>query len=257
MDTSSIHQNNAAYWDGLLWYNGDEANSIEFLRAGGNYLFESEKALLGDISSWCKRAIHLQCSHGNDVLSLLRQGAAEAIGVDISERLLGIAARKAEAVGVNARWVCSDILETPHDLDSTADLVYTGKGALCWMMDIDAWARVVARLLKPGGLFFVHEGHPLNGVWNIGEAAYVLDEADGDYFSGSLRSHLFSRGSEGGSPQYRQWTLGQIINSLIAAGLTIEYLMEHPEEFYPEFWNMPPETIKKLPHTFTVMARKA
>ena len=36
--------------------------------------------------------------------------------------------------------------------DATADLVYTGKGALIWMPDLARWADEVARLLRPGGV---------------------------------------------------------------------------------------------------------
>jgi len=46
-----------------------------------------------------------------------------------------------------------------------ADLVYTGKGALVWMPDIEAWAVEMARLLRPGGHLFLHEGHPATELW--------------------------------------------------------------------------------------------
>ena len=49
------------------------------------------------------------------------------------------------------RWVEADVLETPHDLDGTADLVYTGRGAILWLQDLDAWAAVLRRLLAPDG----------------------------------------------------------------------------------------------------------
>jgi hypothetical protein len=43
-------------------------------------------------------------------------------------------------------------LETPSTLDGRTDLVYTGQRALCWLHDLNAWAAVVWRLLKPGGV---------------------------------------------------------------------------------------------------------
>jgi hypothetical protein len=41
-------------------YERDEAEQIALLRAGGSTLLEPERRLLGDISSWCGRAIHLR-----------------------------------------------------------------------------------------------------------------------------------------------------------------------------------------------------
>ena len=261
MDIPAIHKETGAYWDEIAdtyYPHGEpgEAESIEFLRSGGNYLYEHEKEILGDIGPWCGRAIHLQCSGGNDALSLLCQGAAEVVGVDISERLLAVARRKTEALGAPVTWYCADILQTPHILDGTADLVYTGKGALCWMMDIEAWAKVVARLLAPGGRLFVYEAHPLDWAWETKEEEYVLDRGGDTYFSNQLREGMFHRESVSSVPRSHQWTLGQIINSIIGAGLRIERFDEYPEPFWDQFPNMPAETLHRLPHTFSLLACK-
>jgi len=248
------HQNNATWWNETAsWYRGQ--NELELIRSGGSTLFPAEREILGDLTPWCRRAIHLQCSHGNDALSLLHDGAGEVVGVDISEKLLSVASEKATALHANAKWVLSDILETPHSLDATADLVYTGKGAICWMMDIEEWARVVARLLKPGGKFFIYEGHPLDWVWSENADTYILDDKYGNYFSTEFRTSLFAAKTQA-KPQYRQWTLAQTVNSLIDAGLTIERLMEYPQHFWGIHPRMPEEQSNRLPHTFAILARK-
>jgi SAM-dependent methyltransferase len=257
MDILSVHKETGAAWSEIAdkyWHGeGGETEAIEFLRSGGNYLFESERKILGDLKPWCKRAIHLQCSGGVDALSLLSLGAAEVVGVDISERLLASARRKTEALGAAAAWHCCDVLQTPEDLNGTADLVYTGKGALCWMMDITAWAAVVARLLAPGGWLFIHEGHPLNWVWDAEASSYVLDPHDGNYFSDRFKEGLPVSGSES-IARYRQWPLGQIVNSVIGAGLKLEQLHEYPEPFWDHFPNMPGEILHRLPHAFAILA---
>jgi SAM-dependent methyltransferase len=257
MDILAIHKETGAFWNTITdWYGErDEAEATLYLQSGGNYLYEHEQKLLGDLSQWCKRAIHLQCSHGNDALSLLRQGAAEVVGVDISERLLAVAGRKTQALGAQATWYCCDIVQTPSVLDRTADLVYTGKGALCWMMDLAAWAAVVARLLVPGGRLFIYEGHPLDWVWNTDAEDYRLDEHYGYYFSEECRTSLFSSVTEA-TPRYRQWTLGQIVTTLIEAGLVLERLDEYPEPFWRQFRHIPEETLHRLPHSFALLARK-
>lgn len=257
MDISAIQKETGEFWDEITdWYGErDEAQSVDFLRAGGNFLYDDEKEALGDLSPWCGRAIHLQCSHGNDALSLLRQGADEVVGVDISERLLAVARRKTEALDAPATWHHCDVLQTPEVLNGTADLVYTGKGALCWMMDLDAWAAVVARLLAPGGRFFLYESHPLDWVWDMEAEEYVLDQEHGDYFSEKFRDRLFS--ATNATPRYRQWTLGQIVNAVIGEGLAIQGLHEYPQPFWGQFPNIPEGTLHRLPHTFALIAHKS
>jgi SAM-dependent methyltransferase len=256
-DIRGIHQKNGVWWDETAaWYGAqDEEADVGFLRSGGSYLFENERALLGDLHPWCGRAIHLQCSHGRDALSLINDGAAEVVGIDISARLLAVARRKAAALSAPATFVQSDILDTPADLDGTADLVYTGKGALCWMMDLDAWAGVVARLLKPGGRLFLYEGHPLDWVWDTEAPDYRLDTDYGSYFAEHFRDRLFSKPTQS-RPTYRHWPLADIVNSLIDAGLTIDRLGEYPEPFWGQFPHMTEETTLRLPHTFAILATK-
>ena len=43
-----------------------------------------------------------------------------------------------------------------------------GIGALCWLPDIDAWARVVDELLRPGGRLHLVEFHPVTH-WCLSE----------------------------------------------------------------------------------------
>src|SRR5258708_30288369 len=104
MNISEIHNGNAAWWNETAAWYGEAgiSDDIEFLRSGGTSLFESERRMLGDLSTWCSRAIHLQCSHGRDALSLLAQGAQQVVGVDISRRLLDVARQKSEALSANA-----------------------------------------------------------------------------------------------------------------------------------------------------------
>src|SRR4029078_5305346 len=93
--------------------------------------------------------IHLQCAAGRDTLSLWNAGATEVIGLDISPRMLALATRLAAATEAAARWIEADVLDAPVELDGTGDLVYTGRGSIIWLHDLDAWAAGIARLLSP------------------------------------------------------------------------------------------------------------
>ena len=145
-----MHAANRAAWDEAAErYEGWLDEAIALIRSGGVNLFGAEVELIGDLRGRCPRAIHLQCAGGRDTLSLWNLGAAEVVGVDFSPRMLDLAARLTAATDAPARWIESDVLDTPHDLDATGDLVYTGRGSLIWLQDLDAWAAVIARLLAP------------------------------------------------------------------------------------------------------------
>lgn len=238
---------------------------VELLRSGGTSLLAAEPEVLLPVVRGCRRAIHLQCSHGLDALSLWKLGAREVVGVDLSQRMLDLARRKSDALGAPATWIHADVLAPPPELDGTAGLVYTGMGALPWVMDLSAWAGVVARLLVPGGYFYIFEGHPLNWIWEP-EAAELRLRHDADYFAAAPRSsddfpgrfleNLAAPGAEPARAWERQWGLGHVVTALADAGLAVLRLAEHPEHFWPQFAQVPPGQLRRVPHTFSLLARK-
>jgi SAM-dependent methyltransferase len=240
---------------------------VAFLAAGGKAFHDPEWTYLHDLANWCQRAIHLQCAGGLDTLSLWKHGAAEVVGIDISERMIACARQKALLLGAPASWYCCDVLETPQELNGTADLVYTGKGALLWIMDIDRWAQVVARLLKPQGRLYLYEGHPLTWVWDMSAGEYRLDPHYGDYFSTAIaeeqgwpaqyipQAYLPPKEKQARSYE-RQWTLGQVVTALAEAGLRIARLEEHPDPYWNQFPILAEDLVRRLPQTYSLLASK-
>ena len=139
-------------------------------------------------------------------------------------------------------------------LDVGLDVGLAGRDGLATRTDLAAWAAVAARLLTPGGRLFIYEGHPLDWVWDTEAKDYVLDQTHGDYFSDQFKTHLFM--TKNATPRHRQWTLGQIVNAVIGAGLVIDQLHEYPEPFWGQFPHMPEQTLHRLPHTFALLAHK-
>lgn len=260
-------EGNRRAWDLVAEkYAADLERDVRFLGAGGVGLLEVERSFLGALSGWCERAVHLQCSHGLDTLSLWNLGAEEVVGLDTSARMLDQARRKAELLDAPATWIQTDVLEPPDALHGTADLVYTGKGALPWIRDLEAWGRVVARLLKEGGRLYLFEGHPLDWVWEPDAPGYELRSDGGDYFFEGSRANRDFPASAVARPVRAgddvpeavewQWTLGQIVTSIARAGLRLERLQEHPDGYWPKYRAMPQEVAARLPHTFSLLARK-
>jgi len=265
MDIRSIHEGNRDAWNRTArnGYGAAVEEDVSFLKSGGTNLMAQEVRLLGNLGN-CQRAIHLQCSHGFDTLSLLQLGVYEVVGIDISEEMLRYARQKSDALNANATWVRSDVLDAPHEFDGTADLVYTGRGAICWMADLDAWAAVVYRLLKPGGRLFLFEGHPLDFCWEEEAETYVLREG-ASYFQPSVTPEFGFPFLAAGTVDAerpveltsRVWTIGQVVTSLIRSGLRIAHLEEFGEPFWDQFKHIDPEKLHRLPHTFAAIAEKA
>ena len=264
-DVPTMHAANRAAWDEAAErYEGWFDEAVALIRSGGTNLFGVETALIGDLHGRCHRAIHLQCAGGRDTLSLWNHGADEVIGVDFSSRMLDLAARLTEATGAPARWILSDVLDTPAELDGTADLVYTGRGSLIWLQDLDAWAAVIARLLSPAGRLVLFEGHPAEWLFDVGpDGRWVA--TDYDYFGGP-------EASRGWAPEYidrlsiaepeqswkfaRAWTLGEIVTALLGADLRVETLTEYPIDWWGGHADVRDDERDRIPLSFSVTGRK-
>jgi SAM-dependent methyltransferase len=261
-DVVSMHAANRVAWDEAAeQYERWLPEAIELIRSGGSNLFPVEEDLLGDLSG-CRRAIHLQCAGGRDTLSLWNLGAQEVVGVDFSPRLLDLARRLTEATGAPATWVEADVLAVPHDLDGTADLVYTGRGSLAWVQDLDGWAATVARLLAPGGRFVLFEGHPIEWLFDVDEDGRWT-VTDYDYFAGP-------EVSRGWAPEYipsmsiperrqapkfaRAWTLGEVVTALLGTELRLLRLTEHPVDWSWSHLDARPEERGRIPLSYSIEA---
>lgn len=264
-DPRAMHRANRAAWDEAAErYEAWLQESIAEIRAGGSNLFAVERRLIGDLRGRCRRAIHLQCAGGRDTLALWTAGADEVVGVDFSPRMLDLARRLTAATGAPARWVEADVLDTPAELDGSGDLVYTGRGALPWVQDLDAWASVVVRLLSPGGRFVLFEGHPAEWLFDADEdGRWRLTPYD--YFGGV-------EASRGWAPEYidrlsipepdqawkyaRAWNLGEVVTALASAGLRVDALGEHPIDWWNGHADVRPEERGRVPLSFSLVGRR-
>jgi SAM-dependent methyltransferase len=257
-----MHAANRAAWDEAAErYEGWFDEAVELIRDGGTNLFPVESRLIGDLHGRCRRAIHLQCAGGRDTLSLWNAGAEEVVGVDLSPRMIDLARRLAAATGAPARWIEADVLDTPHELDGTADLLYTGRGSLIWIQDLDGWAAVVRRLLAPDGRFVIFEGHPAEWLFDADEDGRWI-ATDYDYFAGP-------EASKGWSPEYidrisipdddkhwkfaRAWTLGEIVTALLRAGLRLDEVAEHPVDWWGGHADVHPDERGRIPLSFSIV----
>ncbi|HET9168690.1 MAG TPA: class I SAM-dependent methyltransferase [Actinospica sp.] len=191
-------EQNRAYWDERAPLDAvSRFDDVAGFIGGDDTLRGFELEQVGDVTG--RTLLHLMCHMGLDTLSWARRGA-RVTGLDFCRPALGIAADLAAQTGLDeARFVTADIDHAAEVLrGETFDIVYTGKGAIEWLPDLDRWAGTVAALIAPGGKFYLAE-------YNHAGPGEADDTAV-------------------------RWThpIDGIVNALVHAGLRIDFLYEHP-----------------------------
>lgn len=149
------------------------------------------------------------------------------------------------------------------------DVVSTGIGALTWLDDLTRWGRQVAGLLRPGGVLYIRDGHPM---------LYAMDESDlplrvrNRYFANGTAQTWDDEGSYvAGVTTSRtrtyEWphSMSEIITALLDAGLRLDLFREDKTlpwrwgsfmRVTPEGYVMPAELRDSVPLTYTLVASR-
>ena len=199
--------------------------------------------------------LHLQCHFGLDTLSWARLGA-DVVGLDLSDEAVSLARRLAGEAGLSARaeFVCSDLYDADAHLgDRLFDVVFVNWGAIEWLPDLERWAAIVARHLRPGGTFYMAEIHPFarslddaapEGVLRIAYRYFPApDEPDIDAVEGSYADP--GADTEGLVAYGWSHSFAEILGSLTGGGLRIDHLHEFPYAPAP-FWDWMVEDADRL-----------
>ena len=218
---------NLALWNARTAHHvGSAFYDVPGFLAGQSSLKEIELALLGHVAG--KRMLHLQCHFGQDTLSLARMGA-HGTGLDFSDAAIAAARDLAAQAGVEARFVCADVLDAHAACGGDYNIVFTSYGVLGWLPDLKPWATQVAACLKRGGHFVMAEFHPV--VWMFDNAlervtypyfnrqAIVENETNGTYAD---------RAADLSGHQSITWNhpLADVLHALLGAGLRLEVFQE-------------------------------
>ncbi len=262
-------QANQDRWNELapIHAQGEHYRTAAF-RAGALKLHPIERQEMGDVSG--RTMLHLQCHFGLDTLSWARLGAIPT-GVDFAESAIAIARSLTDELGLNARFVHSNVYDLRENLTGEFDIVFTSWGVIGWLPELRTWGQVIAHFLRPGGVFYIVEAHPF---------AWVFDDDDGvtnlrtryGYFSTEpiatdAQGSYAERDATVTHTREYGWihSLAEITTSLIDAGLRIEYLHEFPTvawQMFPfmtddgdDMWILPPEH-EGIPLSFSLRAIK-
>jgi SAM-dependent methyltransferase len=206
--------------------------NLEAFKKGKTSLMNYELLALGNVKQ--KSLLHLQCHFGQDTLSWSRAGA-KCVGVDLSDEGIALAKRLNEELDLDAQFVQCNVLETSKYIKDKFDIVFTSYGVIGWLPDLKPWGKMIAERLKKGGTFYMVEFHPIVWMFDYQDGkqkmtyGYMQDEAIYEEYEGTyanLDSKMISK-------EYG-WNhgLSEIVNALIEAGLTIDYLNEYDESPY-------------------------
>jgi SAM-dependent methyltransferase len=258
---------NKALWE--EWTAIHETSSfynLEGFKAGGSRLRDYEVDEVGDVTG--KSLLHLQCHFGIDTLSWARLGA-RVTGADFSERSIELARSLAAELRLDATFVRSDLYDLPVVLDGQFDVVYTSRGVLGWLPDLERWAGVVADFLRPGGVFYVTEIHPVAQAFaeeselRLGYPYFPRREPLAVPVQGSYADPT----AQVRQPVEYGWvhSMGEIVSAVARAGLRIEFLHEFPFVDWPVpflvrhddgTWRLPPDAGGELPLFFSLRATR-
>jgi SAM-dependent methyltransferase len=187
---------------------------------------------------------------------------AKVTGVDISSESLKYARQLAEKMGIEANFIESDILDVMANLNSKFDIVFSSTGVLCWIPDINLYARTVRHLLADDGFFYLFDGHPFRNVLLDETGSRGTDRIQGDYF----RKQVWRYENMGDYtdpdvkipfPSFEwDWTLGEVITALCDAGLRIRFVHEYPQYFYQGYaaYDVEDDKVELYPCVFSVKA---
>ncbi len=216
---------------------------------------------------------HLQCHIGTDTLSLQRLGAASVTGLDFSPAALTEARWLFEQVGVEGRFVESDVYDAVEALGTTFDLVYASVGAISWINDIARWMQVAASLLKPGGSLYLRDTHPFYMAIDFERGAGDPLQIRFDYFETPEPESIDSTTTYSGdgrpltNTMNHEWSHGiaDILGGALRSGLTIDAFFEDDFADWQAFPDMVegansqfrlPPGMPRIPFYFTLRAHR-
>ncbi|MFI6681277.1 class I SAM-dependent methyltransferase [Kribbella sp. NPDC050470] len=210
-------------------YDDVAADYDEWVGAGAALDDSTFAELVGDVTG--QAVCVVACGQGREARYLAAQGAA-VTAVDLSEKLLEKARTHEETAPLGITYQQGDA----HTLDGVATDSFDG--VVCYMAlmdipDLDRALHSMARVLRPGGWFVVSITHPCFKTPAAGELVDHVDQSVrrtiGKYY---VEGYWDGPGAHRNALPVGAYhrTLSTYVNTLTAAGFTIDQLREPPQD---------------------------
>lgn len=242
VDNDALISENKKSWEQRVKYDINSAYyDIKSFMAGKNSLFDTElEELRGFIKG--KRILHIQSYLGLDSLSFCRLGADEVVGLDFNSEAVSFANDLAQKTNLNAKFFIDDLTKSTSQIQEIGvfDLIFCSYGALCWIPKIEMIVNKASKFLKPEGVFYLIDFHPM--VYTLGllqdtKVSFPFDNSvplvtswEGTYASpkAPLKSKEFN------------WnhSTSEVINAFSKNNYTIKFFNEHVSLPMEAFYNL-------------------
>lgn len=265
MDNNAYIEANRELWNQRTMVHRDSAfyDRAGFL-AGKPVLTPIETAELGEVRG--KTMLHLQCHFGMDSLDWARRGA-KVTGMDLSENAIREAEALNREMGLDARFICCNLYDLEKHLEGEFDIVFTSYGVIGWLPDLDAWARIIAKYLRRGGIFYMAEFHPVAWMFDedFTQVKYFYDNRE-LIVTESTGTYTDREAPISGKEYSWNHSLSEVLNALLGQGLRLQMFNEHMYSPYPCFQNIveiapgqwsPRGMEGKLPMVYSLKAERA
>ncbi len=265
METYESHfEENKQAWNKRTGIHKDSGfYDLQSFKKGKLSLNATELEELGDVKG--KSLLHLQCHFGMDTMSWERKGAV-CTGVDMSDAAIDLAKEINVELELNTEFICCNVYDLKKHLDKKFDIVFTSYGTIGWLPDLAAWAEIVSHYLKPGGIFYMVDFHPV--LWMMDDNFehikynYFNTEIITEEISGTYTDRLAPIKSIEHSWNH---PFSEIVNALLKNDLQVEQFNEFPYSHYNCFNNMEQAADarwyikgmdKKMPMMYSIKASK-
>lgn len=231
-------------------------------REPSSFISKHMKRELSMLAGKDRTVVQYCCNNGRETIAALSLGFKNAIGYDIAENMVDFGNKIAEKLGVEAKFIQTDMLEL--DTNERYDVGFLTVGSVDWFDDLGLLFKRIGQTIQSGGYLVIEDIHPITNMIAIpGEKNYdekhpknlVNDyyrkepwvETDGMYYMAKhvYDSHPFTSYSH---------TIAETINGLIDAGFTIETLTETAIDHSSQFTHLDDSGI---PLTLVIRARRS
>lgn len=223
-----------------------------------------EKAIFKKIGLSGKHFAQFCCNNGQELISLVKLGAASGVGFDIADEVVKEAQELAELAQVNCQFVRTNITEIPEHYFAQFDIVYITAGTLTWIEDLQSFFAIANQLTKAGGYLVIYEIHPfldmiplpdddeydphheLQIAYSCFKSDPYIDENGLDYIGGT---HY-----EAKTTYSFPHNFSEILRSISNNAYAILDVKEYSDDISGGFRFL--EKYQKLPMSYTVVAKK-